>query len=529
MFIAFKKTVLLITRILSTGRSRQLTFAVLGIALIIAASAVGQSPEYIVGPGDTLYVSVWGMEALSGTIVVGPDGTIALPPPVGSVYVDQMTLEEITAALTKKLEEFVKNPLISVSISSFHEFLVHILGQVQSPSFYQIPDGTSIQELVTKAGGLTELADTSSVILIRQLEDEIEQQTIDFSRFLKQNDLESNPVLMNNDVVIFPRMDLDKKMEQTIVVLGRVREPGSYELEISLPLLDVIVMAGGFLDDSDLQNISVLRRSGEDGDLYRQVDLDNVLYGKSNLYSQEYKIYPGDIIFVASNIPLIGNRFYVNVVGQVAKPGAYEIAEGVRVIDAIFAAGGPAEDASIDNIALISSGQDSKQGISAISLISLKDFLLNGNLEANPVLHEGDTVVVPINESAKLVPPVQTAYSPSISVNVIGEVKNPGGYQISADSTLLDIVVLAGGPTSDANLKKTLVIRNIKSEGKEQFEVDLEEVMTEGRLSLLPAIFPGDTVFLPKAKEETKWWRSSISLARDVSTLIVLYLYLQRL
>jgi hypothetical protein len=53
--------------------------------------------------------------------------------------------------------------------------------------------------------------------------------------------------------------------------------------------------------------------------------------------------------------------------------------------------------------------------------------------------------------------------------------------------------------------------------------------MTEGRLDLLPDILPGDTVFLPRAKEKREWWRSTMTLARDISTLIVLYLYLTRL
>lgn len=514
----------------SLGR---MAFAILGFALIFAVSASGQSLEYTVSPGDNLHVSVWGQEGLSGAVTVGPDGTIMLPPPVGSVYVNQMTAEEIAELLTKELEEFVKQPVVSVSIRSFQGFTVHILGQVKLPSFYRVPEGTSIQELVTKAGGFTDLADLTAIILVRRVDaktKEIEKRTIDLSRFLEQNDMESNPVLENNDVVVVPKIGIDERAKQLVTVMGRVHKPGSYELDITMPLLDIIALAGGVSDDADLRDILILSRSEEEaGAVRRRVNLEDILSGNNPSQSQMSKVSPGDLIFVPSIRLNMNRMFYVNVVGQVIKPGAYQIAEDTRMIDAIFAAGGPAEGASIDNIAVIRSKQDSGQGSPAISLISLRDYLLHGSLEANPVLHEGDTVVVPIIESAKVIPPVQMAFSPSIAVNVIGEVAKPGAYQISTESTLLDVLVLAGGPTTNANLKETMVIRGSKSEGKEQFEIDLEKVMTEGRLDLLPDILSGDTVFLPKVKEKREWWRSTMTLVRDISTLVVLYLYLRQL
>ncbi len=533
MLTMLEKTRLLIIQSFSADSLGRMAFAILGFALIFAVSASGQSSEYTVSPGDNLHISVWGQEGLGGAVTVGPDGTIMLPPPIGSVYVNQMTAEEIAELLTKELEEFVKQPVVSVSIRSFQGFVVHILGQVQLPSFYRIPEGTSIQELVTMAGGFTDLADLTAIILVRKVDtetEETEKRTIDLSRFLEQSDMESNPVLENNDVVVVPKIGIDERAKQLVTVMGRIRKPGSYELDIPMPLLDIIALAGGVSDDADLRDILILSRSEEeDGEVYRRVNLEDILSGDNPSQSQMSKISPGDLIFISSTRPNTNRMFYVNVVGQVAKPGAYQIVEGTRMIDAIFAAGGPAEGASIDNIAVIHSKQDSEQGSPVISLISLRDYLLNGSLEANPVLHEGDTVVVPIVQSAKVVPPVQMAFSPSIAVNIIGEVAKPGAYQISTESTLLDVVVLAGGPTTNANLKETMVIRGIKSAGEEQFKIDLEKVMTEGRLDLLPAILSGDIVFLPRAKEKREWWRSAMTLARDISTLVVLYLYLASL
>ena len=138
-------------------------------------------------------------------------------------------------------------------------------------------------------------------------------------------------------------------------------------------------------------------------------------------------------------------------------------------------------------------------------------------------MNEGDTIVVPMVETAKVIPPVQTVFSPSINVNVIGEVTNPGTYQISAKANLLDVLTLAGGPTSNANLEKTMITHSKKSEGEQQIKVDLQEVMTEGSLELLPTMLPGDTVFLPKLKEKRNWWSTIVRTAADFSIILVAY------
>lgn len=508
------------TRCIIKDNTFRVTCTLLGFFLISITSSVGELSEYPVSPGDTLYISVWGQEALSGPAMVGPDGAIVLPPPVGSVYVNQLTADEIASLLTKKLEEYIKQPRVNVSISSFQGFVVHILGQVQSPSFYRVPDGTSVQELITRAGGFTTLADPRSMILIRKEGEKVEKRKIDFSQFLKQNDMEGNPSLKADDVVLVPRIDMGEKARQLVTIMGQVDSPGSYELEAPMPLLDVLTLAGGASDNADLRNVFILTRSEEGSEQpTRRVDLEAVLSGKGNPHSLGSTVSPGEIIFIPNIKALDDRAFSVNVIGQVAKPGSYTITEGTRLIDAIFKAGGLAEEASIDNIAVVSAEHNS----SAISSLSLRDYLLTGNIEANPVLHEGDTIVVPMIKTAKVVPPVQTAFSSSITVSVIGEVAKPGAYQISAESNLLDVLTLAGGPTSEAELKGTMIVRGEKSEVRQRFRIDLEEVMTEGNLDILPVMLPGDTIFIPKLKEERNWWRSALQIVADISSIAIAY------
>lgn len=526
---------------------QQLICTILGLAFIFVVSAAGQeqlmlSPvvgdssgrdEYRVSSGDILHISVWGQESLSGSVTVGPDGAIILPPPVGSVYVNQLTASEITELLTNRLEEYMRQPVVTVSIRTlraFRGFMVHILGQVQLPSFYQVPDGTSVQELITRSGGFTRLADPRSIILIRKEGEKIEKREIDFSRFLKQNDMESNPTLKADDVVVVSRMDMEEKAKQLVTIVGQVGSPGSYELEAPIPLLDVLALADGVLGNADLRSVFILSRSeiaGDDVRTPRKVDLEAILSGANNQYSLGPTVSPGQIVFIPNIRTLEERTFSVNVIGQVTKPGYYPVTEKTRLIDAIFKAGGFTEEAAIDNISIIHAEKDSHDG-STVSLFSLRDYLLTGDIRANPELHEGDTVVVPLIETAKLIPPVQTAFSSTITVSVMGEVAKPGVHQISAKSSLFDLLTSAGSMTSSADLKKIMIVRGAGDAGtqstgeRQRIRIDLEKIMAEGDLDLLPVMFSGDTVFVPKLKE-SDWWRTVVQVIADTSSIALAY------
>jgi protein involved in polysaccharide export with SLBB domain len=425
--------------------------------------------------------------------------------------------------LTEKVKEFVKQPVVMVSIREFQGFVVHILGQVNLPSFYRVPDGTSIQELITQSNGFTEFADPSSIMLIHKEDGKVETTKIDYSKFLKHNDMESNPVLKANDVVLVPRIGMKERIQNVVTITGQVNNPGTYELDAPMPLLDVLTLSGGALTSGDLRSVYILSRSEEDAATSRQVNLVSLLSGQEDPDALGPTIYPGEIVFIPSVDMFEDRMLSVNVIGQVTNPGVYQIDAGKRLIDAIFRAGGFMEDAAIDNLGII----HTNTGDSNISVFSLKDYILTGDIAANPVLDEGDTIVVPMTKGIKEIPPVQSAFSPVIDINVIGAISKPGSYKLSAGSNLLDVLVLAGGSASNADLERVLIIRGEDApldEGEQRFLVDLKAIMTAGNLEPLPIVFSGDTVFLPNLQEKGQsWWRSLMQLLGDITTIVVLY------
>jgi protein involved in polysaccharide export with SLBB domain len=99
-------------------------------------------------------------------------------------------------------------------------------------------------------------------------------------------------------------------------------------------------------------------------------------------------------------------------------------------------------------------------------------------------------------------------------------VHQPNTYQVSSDSNLLDILRLAGGPTTDADLKRVMILRE-KTEKEQRLIVDLEKVLQEGELKLLPPLLTDDTIFVPKVKPSRNIWGIIVKTAADVSTIAI--------
>ena len=93
---------------------------------------------------------------------------------------------------------------------------------------------------------------------------------------------------------------------------------------------------------------------------------------------------------------------------------------------------------------------------------------------------------------------------------------------VSDKSSLFDVLTVAGGPTSDADLKKTSIVRGQESGASQRFRVNLEKVMREGSLDVMPEVSNGDTIFVPRAREKSRW-RAMIEVIGDVSTVFVAY------
>lgn len=206
--------------------------------------------------------------------------------------------------------------------------------------------------------------------------------------------------------------------------------------------------------------------------------------------------------------PLVMVRFSesypirVNVLGQVAMPGLHQIANTATLQGAIGAAGGFIPGAQLSKIKLIRTKNEQKTE----QIINMEQFYLNGDPSALPMLEDEDTIVVPGN-------PLATG------VKVLGSVENPGSYDVFFQSTLLDVIYLAGGPTDDANLKKIKIV-SLTGQDARDVPLKINKMIESNTINSIPIVVPGDIVYVPERKLSL---RKFFSFVRDLTAIATLY------
>lgn len=482
-----------------------------------------QQQEYTASRGDVVNVTVWERESLSGTVKVDPNGNITLPEPLGVLSVIGLTAEQIKKQLEKRLREYIKEPTVFVSITPTYGFVVHVLGEVQKSSFFEVTEGTRLQEAITMAGDFTPLADEEHIRVIRKErqnnQQEVEERIINFKKFVENTDLEANPVLQPNDVVIVPRLPKEQRIKP-ISVIGAVTKPGTFilkEEELPIFLTDALALSGGPTDKAILKSLSILTISNGESS-WEEIDFEKFLSGEAP--NANPKVVPGQVVYV----PKEPKEFMVNVMGQVKSPGTYPVTEEFRLFDAIYQAKGFVDEASIDKVTIINPRRKPMK-----LELDIREYIITGSQKYNPLLMKGDTVFVPMPQGIKKIPSIQTTFFESMRITIMGEIRKPDVYQVTFDASMLDLLKLAGGPTSDADLERVMIIREeaVKSEEQDRLSFDLKKVLEEGKFQLLPSLQPGDTIFVPRMKKETLW-ETIVSTARDISAILTVFWIIER-
>lgn len=167
------------------------------------AEVVADSDQYVIGPEDVLYIHVWKEEILSRNVTVRMDGKISIPL-VNDIQAIGLTPSQLKEALTKKLQEFIEDPNVSVLVMEANSFKVYISGQIKTPGVYRLRSETSIAQIISMAGGFTDWADQKKIIIIRKETGKEKRMTVNYKKIIKGEDLNSNIVLKPGDTIIVP-------------------------------------------------------------------------------------------------------------------------------------------------------------------------------------------------------------------------------------------------------------------------------------------------------------------------------------
>ncbi len=187
----------------STLRIVFVTAAVASLGLCQIAAA----DSYKLNPGDQVEISVWNEENLQKTITVLPDGMISFPL-VGHLQAAGKSAAEIETTIAAKLDAYIADPEVNVTVTSTRGNVVFVVGKVLKPGPIVMIQSTTVMQALAMAGGLNEFASANSIKIIRRsgLEEGAQETLlkIRYSDLEKGNDLSSNHILNYGDVIVVP-------------------------------------------------------------------------------------------------------------------------------------------------------------------------------------------------------------------------------------------------------------------------------------------------------------------------------------
>jgi polysaccharide biosynthesis/export protein len=171
-----------------------------------AGSALAESPEYVIGPGDTLKIVVLQNPQLNAEVPVRPDGKISTPL-ANDVLAVGKTPSELGKAIEKALAEYVRAPNVSVivsnPVSTFSQ--VKVVGQAVSPRAVPFRNGMTVLDLVIEVGGLSQFAAGNRAKIIRPgKQGAAKEIKVRLGDLLNKGKVSENITLEPGDILVIP-------------------------------------------------------------------------------------------------------------------------------------------------------------------------------------------------------------------------------------------------------------------------------------------------------------------------------------
>lgn len=525
----------------------------------MAARAAGAAGDYLLGVEDEIEVTVRNHERLNRSVLVRPDGKISFPP-IGELPAAGRTSAQLADAIQKQLDRTLNNARVLVLVKTVKSRRARVLGAVAKPGAYDIKPGWRVMDLVAVAEGLT----TKPVRIQGRVIREGNPISFAVEEAVSYPQSEANVPILPDDLVILDAVDI----RSAIHVVGQVARPGAFDLEEGLNPVSLIARTGGVTGTAALRRAHVLRQSQQipldlesvlkDGKQNSEVlgftfqagdvlvipenqarvgvmgqvvrpayfalpekpeestvlkvlalsggpmadaDLENATITRiengvskvipvniaallTGAAPDTLRMQPDDVL----HLPKTFNQ--VHVIGQVEKPGVYDLKNGLTLLSLLSEAGNPREGAHLSRSYVLRAGQQIP--------VNLQAALVEGKAEPGVLgftLRPGDVLVVPENQ---------------LRFGVMGQVIKPGFYPFPENGkiTALEALGTAGGQIPQGeqrgNLRAAGVIRTVNGQPT-VIPVNLEEVLTKGKVAQNIELQPNDVVYVPAQKKEFKW------------------------
>jgi protein involved in polysaccharide export with SLBB domain len=387
--------------------------------------------NYVLGPGDEIQVSVFGVQEFNVAVSVNVEGKINIQN-VGQISVSGLTFEaatsKIKSAITKVYSTVTSGQSqVSVSLSRIRTIKITLIGSKQ-PGNYSISSLATVYNALFLGGGPAQNETYRNIELLRNNK---VYKTIDIYNFLVNGNQEDNIGLQENDVIRIP------SYKTRVILEGEVKRAGIFEMKPGERFTDLLKFAAGFTDMAYTASVNVIQKTEKE-------------YKVKDLSSSEFKSYEptaGDSFKVSRILNRFENR--ISIEGAVFRPSTYSFTDGMRMADLIKKADGLKEDAYTERAKIIRVKPDLTTEIVTVNLSKA----LAGDAEANAILKKEDIVTVYSILDFK----------ENYTLTIDGEINKPGIYPYFENLTLNDLFVIAGG-LSDGASKRVEIARMIKAE-----------------------------------------------------------------
>lgn len=381
--------------------------------------------NYVLGPGDAVYIDIYGGSQKSFEGVVSPDGEINIEG-FGPVKIGGMTVTQAQSRLRQKVGARYQSSTIKLTVGQTKAISVNVWGEVKVPGTYTVSAFATVFHAMYLAGGPSELGTMRNVKVFRSNK---LIATIDIYDYILNGKFNGNVRLQDGDVIQVGTYDC------LVNINGRVKRPMYYEMKTGETMSTLLKYAGGFSGDAYKKAVKVIRSNG------RQHSIHNV----SDYEMASFRMCDGDSVCVDSVLARFENA--VEVKGGVFRPGMYQLGGNITTVRSlVMHAEGLTEDAFTNRVLIHRMKSNRTLEVISVDLAGILD-----GSKPDVELKSEDVLFIPTREDMNA----------EQTITIYGEVFYPGVYRYAENETIEDFVLQAGGLKETASTVKVDVSRRI--------------------------------------------------------------------
>ena len=384
--------------------------------------------DYRLGPGDEVYIDVWGASQQRFECIVSPEGVINIEN-FGPVQVSGLTVAQTNARLRSTLGARYAGSDVRLTVGQTRTITVDVMGEVKTPGTYTLSAFSIVFHALYMAGGTNDIGTLRNIKVFRNGR---QITTCDIYDYILNGNMKGNVRLQSGDVVVVG------SYECLVQVTGKVKRPMYYEMKSTESVGTLLRYAGGFTGDAYDQLVRLIRKSGGQLSVF---SLDEFERGN-------FQLADGDSVAVDSTLQRYRNM--VEVKGAVFRTGKYQMDGSITTVrQLIEAAGGLCEDAMKTRAVLHRLTDERRLQVVQVDLQGI-------------LAHTAPDIALR-NEDVLFVPSRSYLIGEQ-KLSIHGEVVYPGEYDFAENTTLEDFILQAGGLTDAASLVKVDVSRRIRNQ-----------------------------------------------------------------